>query len=144
MTSNGHPLRTALATLSVLLGAVSVVAASACKGDARGSQSSSSSPSTQRPRSRGWDGPSAPGGRDAPPPVLTDYDRCMIRALRARTTPEDDCLADCFESGKGRHIGGGCYHVCFAHKGVRSNIATWRDPEGWQACDSTVNPVPGP
>ena len=143
MTSNGKPLRTVLATLSVLFFAAGVVATSACKGDARGSQSSSSSSSTRRPRSRGWDGPSAPGGGDAALPMLTEYDRCIIRALRDRRTPEDDCLADCFESGRGQRIGGGCYHVCFAHKSGR-NIATWRDPEGWQACDSTVNPVPGP
>jgi hypothetical protein len=57
----------------------------------------------------------------------------MIGALRDRKTPEDDCLADCFERGAGRRVGGGCYHLCFAYRRDR-NIGTWRRPDRWEAC----------
>src|SRR5262245_256001 len=82
------------------------------------------------------------GGSNPPPPNLTKFDHCMINALRERDTPEDDCLADCFERGTGRDIGGGCYHVCFAYREDRS-IGNWKEPEAWLACE-VLRDVPAP
>ena len=69
-----------------------------------------------------------------PAPILTTYDHCMIDALRKRKTAEDDCLAECFERGTGRNVGGGCYHICFAYRDDR-DLGAWTQPEAWQACE---------
>ncbi|MBS2022108.1 MAG: alpha/beta fold hydrolase [Deltaproteobacteria bacterium] len=72
-------------------------------------------------------------------PKQTPLDDCMLGALRKRKTPADDCLADCFQHGKGKHLGGGCYHVCFAYQADRS-IGDWVEPPEWKECSAKFGP----
>src|SRR5690348_1498992 len=43
---------------------------------------------------------------------LTAGDRCLIDLLRRRCGNLDSCFVDCFTSGRGVDVGGGCGHLC--------------------------------
>lgn len=44
--------------------------------------------------------------------LLSEGDECAIDALRNRCGDLDSCFVDCFTSGDGVNIGGGCGHIC--------------------------------
>ena len=50
--------------------------------------------------------------RATPRRVLTDRERCELKALSQSCTPTNDCYVSCITSPAGSQIGGGCEHVC--------------------------------
>ena len=69
---------------------------------------------------------------------LTTYERCALRAFAARCNRDDGCMVRCFASGDGRHIGGGCWHVCYAYTGVPMEPL----PPGQEACEALSDSLP--
>lgn len=60
---------------------------------------------------------------------LTDGDRCVIDLIGRRCGNLDSCFADCFTSGRGVNVGGGCGHIC--NYGWSQE---WHLPVGSRAC----------
>lgn len=48
----------------------------------------------------------------------SEEERCLFSLLENRCAPGDQCLLDCFASGAGDGVGGGCWHICFAYTGL--------------------------
>ncbi|RNC84690.1 MAG: hypothetical protein ED557_06840 [Balneola sp.] len=46
---------------------------------------------------------------------LSDIEVCAIRAYYERGLEGDKCMVDCILNGKGKNVGGGCPHICFAY-----------------------------
>ena len=45
---------------------------------------------------------------------LSEQEKCIIKLLAKKCTPQADCLVTCESSPDGWRIGGGCYHVGFS------------------------------
>lgn len=61
---------------------------------------------------------------------LMPDEQCAVEVFRARGLEGDECMADCIESGEGRSVGGGCYHLCFAY----SDLEWPEAPAGLDSC----------
>src|SRR5690242_1731114 len=48
----------------------------------------------------------------APGVKLSEGDRCALDLVAKRCGELDACFADCWASGTGRNVGGGCGHIC--------------------------------
>lgn len=66
---------------------------------------------------------------------LTARELCLVDKLKARCSVADDCLVSCIVSGKGREIGGGCWHICFQE---RNDLSSWNEPDGFRDCQSNT------
>jgi len=62
---------------------------------------------------------------------VTSEESCMITKLKTRCSAADDCLAQCLARGVGRHVGGGCAHLCFDTK---FDLSKWTAPAGFDEC----------
>ena len=69
---------------------------------------------------------------------LTERGRCWIRALGQRCTRNNACMVQCIASGQGRGVGGGCWHTCFAYRGL------WIDSVGGLESCPEPEPLPAP
>jgi hypothetical protein len=58
-------------------------------------------------------------------------DRCAVALIAKRCGDLDQCFVNCFTSGKGVRIGGGCTHICNYELSK-----PWHAPEGSKACYS--------
>jgi|SRR4249919_755300 len=65
----------------------------------------------------------------APGVELTSGDRCAIDLIAQRCGEMDQCFVNCFTSGRGVDVGGGCAHLC--NYGRRKN---WSAPDGTKEC----------
>ena len=53
---------------------------------------------------------------ESPDTGLSDRARCHIAALTAANDPQVACMTECIRTRRGVHIGGGCWHVCYAYR----------------------------
>ena len=60
---------------------------------------------------------------------LSKEDICAIDLIKDRCGKLDKCFVDCYTSGRGVDIGGGCGHLC--NYGWKID---WKPPEGTKAC----------
>lgn len=61
--------------------------------------------------------------------------QCRIRLLCERCARGDECRAQCFASGVGENVLGGCEHLCTQTFMVRpKGWPKWAAPPGWQEC----------
>src|SRR5882724_9670922 len=74
----------------------------------------------------------------APEVELTAESFCVLNLHKARCNQNDVCIVDCIANAKALlrspdgtvgHIGGGCWHVCFAYTGI-----DWTTPDGMDKC----------
>ena len=56
-------------------------------------------------------------------------DRCAVGLIAKRCKGLDQCFVNCFTTGKGVRVGGGCAHIC--NYELRK---AWRAPDGIKAC----------
>ncbi len=61
--------------------------------------------------------------------MLSKGDVCTIKQLKKRCGLLDSCFVDCFTSGMGVDVGGGCGHIC--NYGWKED---WKFPENTKQC----------
>ena len=62
---------------------------------------------------------------------------CLVDLYKARCAGQDPCMVDCWvnrrhglrdDEGGTAFVAGGCYHICYAYRGVET------PPDGAEAC----------
>lgn len=80
--------------------------------------------------------------------AVNDGVQCRVRLLCDRCARGDECRAQCFVSGEGENVLGGCEHLCTQTFMITpKGWPKWVAPPGWQACplagrDANVPLVP--
>ncbi len=64
-----------------------------------------------------------------PEATLGTGDRCVLELMAQRCGSLDACFVNCWASGRGRNIGGGCTHLC-----NYSLMKPWSLPDGFDKC----------
>lgn len=60
---------------------------------------------------------------------LSDEEICALELIKERCGNLDQCFVDCYTSGEGIDVGGGCAHLC--NYGWKID---WQSPEGTDVC----------
>src|SRR3954447_12264190 len=71
--------------------------------------------------------------------VLSPREQCWVDLLSSRCNVYDKCIVDCLKDGRGKDVGGGCWHSCaYVFSGGVQCPAAPPVP-GWERCDTLSN-----